>query len=353
MIQCHALSLLRPELRQGGPLFNALVWLDGLVAPSFIFSAGFSLALVQVRTAATGPRLWRVLKTLRRLGEVIGVGLLGVWMFFPVRAEPKWLLRVDILQCIGYSLLVALPLTAAFARRPRVLQWVALALAAAAFGIAPFAESASGLLGNLINSHTEVKSMFPLLPWAGYVYLGASAGAIAATGNVGRLVRWIVAIGLTGLVVWKLGPWLLHVYPPHEYWVTNPANHAERWLVVCCLVLVLLALELRVPGTWRESAPVRFVQVFGMSSLAAYFLHEMLLYYRIFGFSFYAVWGDRCGWVKYAGLASLLIASAFVLTWTTDKVYRRMGVLYDQAVAALRMRWKGGAAQPAASTSQP
>ena len=36
MIQTHALSLLRPELRSG-PLWMRLQWIDGLVAPAFIF----------------------------------------------------------------------------------------------------------------------------------------------------------------------------------------------------------------------------------------------------------------------------------------------------------------------------
>ena len=71
MIQCHAMVLLLPALKED-PLFHWLVRLDGLVAPSFVFSAGFSLALVQVRGASGGARGVRVRKTLRRLGEEIG-----------------------------------------------------------------------------------------------------------------------------------------------------------------------------------------------------------------------------------------------------------------------------------------
>jgi len=40
MIQTHALGLLRPDLRLGAG-FDALQWLDGLVAPAFILAAGF------------------------------------------------------------------------------------------------------------------------------------------------------------------------------------------------------------------------------------------------------------------------------------------------------------------------
>src|SRR5207249_1838501 len=83
------------------------------------------------------------------------------------------------------------------------------------------------------------------------------------------------------------------------------------------LALALLAVEQGVPGNWRSSAPVRFVEVFGMSSLAGYFFHEMLLFFRIFGFSFESRWGKACSWPQYAALTALLAACTFALTWLT------------------------------------
>ena len=101
----------------------------------------------------------------------------------------------------------------------------------------------------------------------------------------------------------------------------NPANSARRWTQVCLLALALLAVEQGVSGNWRSSAPVRFVEVFGMSSLAGYFFHEMLLFFRIFGFSFESRWGKACSWPQYAALTALLAACTFALTWLTDRVY--------------------------------
>ncbi len=319
MIQTHALSLLRPELRTG-PLWMRLQWIDGLVAPAFIFSAGFSLALVQVRGASAGARWPRMRKTLRRLGEVLLVATLVNWMWFPLLREPRWIFRIDILHCIGLSLLIALPILAALAPRPLVLRWVALGLAAIAFGASPLAERVHGPLAALANGSTG--SVFPLLPWAGYVYLGASAGATAAAGDARALARWIAGLLAAGVALWLLTPQLTAIYPPHEFWVTNPANHARRWTQVCALVLALMAAE-RSQARWHTSAPVRFIEVFGTSSLAGYFFHQMLLYKQIGGFSFDAVWGKRCDWTQYALLTALLIACTFVLTWATDRIYRR------------------------------
>ncbi len=326
MIQCHAMALLYPALRGPEP-YPTLVWIDGLVAPSFILAAGFSLALVQVRAAmsadaAPGARARRFKKTLRRVGEVLAVGALMQWMWFPLLHEPKWLLRIDILPCIGLSLLIALPIFSLLASRPRALQWTALALAALVFGVAPYFENAPPLLAHFVSHKSG--SMFPLLPWAGYVYLGAAIGAATARGGVRAAALWMSILGAVGIAIWLLTPQFQAMYPPHEFWITNPANHARRLVQVCGGTLVLLALEHLVRGAWQRTVPVRLIEIFGTSSLAGYFYHESLLYYRIGGVSFHALWGDHSTWARYCALTALLIAMTLVLAWATDKVYRRV-----------------------------
>jgi uncharacterized membrane protein len=83
MIQCHALVLLRPELRQSHTT-KLLLKLDGLVAPAFLFSAGFALAMLLVRSAAGGRRGDRFGRNLKRALQVLGVATLVNWMWFPL-----------------------------------------------------------------------------------------------------------------------------------------------------------------------------------------------------------------------------------------------------------------------------
>ena len=335
MIQTHSLVLLQPTLRSGD-LFGTLQWIDGLVAPSFIFAAGFAMALTQVRAAlgskpplpdaagsAPGPleaRRRRFRRTLRRIGEVLFVATLTNWAWFPIFREPHWLIRIDILHCIGLSLLIALPVLSLLAPHPRLLRWSALGLAAIAFGIAPLFEQVPPPWGNFVSFRSG--SLFPLLPWSGYVYLGAAVGAACAVGGARGAARWLLGLTAAGIALWMATPNISVLYPPHEFWVTDPTNHARRWTQVCLIALVLLAVE-RIQGTWSRSLPVRFVEVFGTSSLAGYFIHEMLLYYRLAGFSFERVWGNACGWPLYCAVLVLLIACTFALTWLTDRIYRR------------------------------
>ena len=113
--------------------------------------------------------------------------------------------------------------------------------------------------------------------------------------------------------MWLLQPVWLAIYPPHAFWVTDPANSAQRCVVVMVVLLALSTVEARAPASFRASAPVRFVELFGTSSLAAYFWHEMLLYYQVRGISLAGVAGGKCGWLGYALLTAAVIATTAVL----------------------------------------
>lgn len=318
MIQTHALSLLQPGLRRG-PGFARLQFVDGLVAPSFILAAGFSLALVQVRGARIGGRGRRALKSLRRIGEVLAVACAMTWIWFPVFREPKWLLRIDILSCIGLSLLAALPLFAGLAHRPRALAAASLALALAVFLAAP----AAGRIRSLPLAHftgTSSGSVFPLFPWSGYVFLGGALGALCALGSPRAIAGSIGFLSATGAGLYAAARWLLAAYPAGGYYLC--VNHAERWVLVLAFALVLSGLENGLRGRWQASAPMRFIEVFGTSSLAAYFGHEVMLYWPvILGFSFHARFGDRLSWPAYAGMTLLLVGLTFVFSGAVGKVY--------------------------------
>jgi len=178
-----------------------------------------------------------------------------------------------------------------------------------------------------LNGHAD--AVFPLLPWAGYVYLGAAIGAAAAEKGARGAATWFLLVAGAGVAVWAMTPWFAAAYPPHQFWVTNPANAARRWTQVCVLALVLLGVEALTAGR-RTALPVRFVEVFGASSLAGYFFHEMLLFKRVFGFSFEARWGKSADWPQYWALVLLLAGCTFALTVATDRLYRAA----DQRLAA-------------------
>ncbi len=321
MIQCHALFLLTPELR-AGIWAKRLLKIDSLVAPAFIFSAGFATALLMVRSAASGTLRQRIPRNLRRIGEVLAVATLVNWAWFPLLREPKWLLRMDILQCVGVCLLIVLPVAAALASRPPALLAVSFLLALAVFAVAPLGEQVTGPWATLTNKSDFAP--FPLLPWLGFAWLGAFAGTVAGAWGRAGLARALVLLTGLGIVGTLAADFLFRLYPPHRFFVSNPADSAARFAWVCAVLLGLLWLEGRLPMDAPPSRLRRFIEVFGTSSLSAYFFHEMLLFYRIGGvFSFTRFWGDRSGWARYWLLLAVLIGLTFVLCIAVDWLLAR------------------------------
>jgi uncharacterized membrane protein len=346
MIQTHSLVLLQPALSKDA-LFSWLVRIDGLVAPSFIFSAGFALALVQVRTARTAAtrsltegtamRRAQAVKTLKRIGEVLLVASLVNTVWFPTWREPKWLLRIDILHCIGLSLLLVLPLLVGLSTRPGVLRWVMLGLAGLVFGLSPLAEQTEGLwaifatrkVGLIDATHGTT---FPLFPWSGYVLLGASFGATVGMlqgrpsdgtlrgtlATEAPLWRWWGLLWGLGAALWATEGFWRAAYPPHDFWANNPANAAQRWTLVLSLVALFRLIEVtRPPSTSSKLA--QLVGTFGASSLSAYVFHEMLLYQRHVGV-FTKLFRERCDWVTYWPVLLALIAATWACVRAWDRV---------------------------------
>ncbi len=320
MIQTHALVLLKPE-HQADVLFHALIRIDGLVAPSFIFCAGFALALVQCRLRQ--PR-----KSLKRIGEVLLVASTVNVIWFPIiwGLKPQYLLRLDILQCIGLSLLLALPLLVALASRPLLLRWVCLMTALVIFIVAPLFETVPGILGLFVNPQlgfldAETGSVFPLLPWAGYVFLGASTGATIAGMKAEKdLWLWLGLLGGIGAILWWHQNALNLAYPPHTFWVTNPANAAQRWVVVVGLIAALRLAEIKYKIISQAKAAT-ILTAFSTASLSAYVFHEMLLFQRYVGVFRFA--RGRCDWPMYFVLLGALIAATWVCVQAWSTIERR------------------------------
>jgi hypothetical protein len=73
--------------------------------------------------------------------------------------------RLDILHCVGLSLLLLLPVAAGLAGRPRVLRGVVLCLARITFFLTPLGEAGYSTSPSDINKYTG--AAFPLLPRIG------------------------------------------------------------------------------------------------------------------------------------------------------------------------------------------
>ncbi len=228
MIEVHCVNV---WLHQGW-IPDWLNYVNGLVAPSFIMCAGYSLALSTFRPDGT---LRPFLPTAKRLGFILlcayllhAPGLtLAEWTVLSTPQKFRELFKIDVLQCIVFSLLLLQGL-ARLIRKPRLYGAVVLLLALAAALVAPrlwapgVAEGWWLPFRGLVNGNTDrgVTALFPLFPWIAFAAFGSSLGVlyremrVQATGTGARWseARWLAFLAVAGGLLLLWGTWQVRLW---------------------------------------------------------------------------------------------------------------------------------------------
>ena len=338
MIEVHCVNVWLAQ----GLVPGWLQFLNGLVAPSFIMAAGCSLALSTFRPDGS---LRPFAPTARRLGFILvcayllhGLGLnLADWTLLATPQKYREIFKIDVLQCIVFSLL-ALQGLARLLRRPMVFAAAALAAALAVALAAPglwrpgVADGWWLPVRGLVNGNTDrgVTALFPLVPWFAFAAFGAVLGvlyrqvrmlpALPRTGE-GPAARWSEARWLAGLAVlgvlltaWgsRYAPtWLADGGWPVQELArlhnTTLPSIAQRLGVVCLAGSVLGWVE----AVRRPWPGPNLVKAASMESLLVYMLHLELIFGLLLARPVRAWTGwqwHSLGWAGTLGLTAALIA---------------------------------------------
>lgn len=175
MLQGHTVAaLLAPAYRSSS---GYVLWsrARGLTSVCFLFAAGMAFYLTSVRAFAGGRAAGTSHKRVRRALFLIA---LGYAMHAPGLASSarEWM-QVDVLQCIGVTLLM---LEATLVASSTHARW--LLLVAVAWGVTLFAAALPWRLPDTPLAAyfgTQVGSQFPLLPWSSHAFAGVLCGALA------------------------------------------------------------------------------------------------------------------------------------------------------------------------------
>jgi uncharacterized membrane protein len=304
MIQTHVFNAtFIPRLTESG-FFQALRFIDGLVAPSFLFASGMAYAVTTRRKIndylSFGAPLYRQFARLLII-MLIGYGLhIPKFNYYHLRYEAgtlAWQMfwQVDVLQCIAVSLLF-LQIMLLVLRSERRLYMTTIGVTIfvvfatpVAWGIDFWTVFPIPVASYLNGLHY---SLFPVFPWSGFLFAGAlcgyyylkardAGGADGATGSIGRMMRntsWtaLVIIALSFL----LDPLLAMIYPNYSYWL-GPAFYMLRLGLVLLLCAAMYLYERRRGVSARSS-----VSLIGRESLLVYTVHLMIVYGRYGYFTF-------------------------------------------------------------------
>ena len=280
MIATHGLyGWVRPE-DQAHPFFQWMRLIGGFPGAVFLFISGMVLALAAEGMHRRGERPRAVLRAgITRGLEILGYAFLfRLWMYASGEfASPRDLLRVDILNSIGASLLMVGAAALPWPRRAaRIAASIAVALAIA--GLTPLTWDSAlarrlpvGLAGYI--DGRQPGSFFPPFPWAGFTALGAAAGILLASWR-GREARLFGGMAVLGAALIPLGLWADRVSPPvyprYDFWHTSPSYFAVKAGIVLLTMAAAYLLD-RLPG----QGPVRQL---GRTSLLVYWVHLEIIY---------------------------------------------------------------------------
>lgn len=284
MIQAHAIDAwLLPQAR-AGHLYRWSQFLAGAPAPLFLFLAGLSMVLVVSRMAEKGATQAAVAReALRRGAQVVGYAVAFRLLTFATSGfrDVRNLLRADVLNCIGLSMLVCAVFV--FALRgwsARLISAVLVTLTCCL--LAPlawdsFPAHALPLPLYVYVSGRPPLAFFPLFPWTGYCSAGVACGLIVVRGMARKQEgRTLTLLSFVGAALLTLG-WLLElcprVYPHEDFWHTSPSFFWMRTGVVLLLLGLAYAWHLLPISHWPSA-----LRQMGRTSLLIYWVHVEIAY---------------------------------------------------------------------------
>jgi uncharacterized membrane protein len=333
MIEVHVFNQFILPATKNTTWYHALNYINGWVAPSFIFISGFVFLLASSKKLEQyrqyGTAFWK------QLGRIALIWLTGYMLHLPFfslhrtlteTTELGWLksYQVDVLHCIAFGLLLLFLLRLAI-RSASTYRTVLLALGLSVVAVTPFLWTTdfvpilSAPLAAYVNGLHY--SLFPLFPWIGFMLFGGymASGYIDAR-EAGKEREYILHAALVASFLFAFGI-VLHAapLPPLPAYLTmeiraNPFFFFERLGIVMLLLAVCWWY-----ADWRKTER-SFVLDAGKESFLVYTAHLMAIYGQFWNDHSLAfrlgktagVWECAAGTVV---LALCMIAAAKLWSW--------------------------------------
>ncbi len=289
MIEVHVVNaLMQPHFREA-EWFSVLNYINGLVAPSFLFVAGFIFVITSERKLDEFRSFGRVFW--KQLGRIALIWIIGYGLHLPFfsytrtiteTTEEGWLkfYQADILHCIAVGLFV-LFFCRIFIKRDVVLGGWLGSVGIAAVLIAPFfwdidfVQSFRAPVAAYLNG--QHYSQFPMFPWLGFMLLGAVlAMNYQQARGAQRESEWIKSSLKWGSLM-AVGGFLLRQLPVTISFLSsnvraNPLFFAER------LGIVMTFLSACWYHAERRKTEQSFVLDVSRESLLVYTAHLLIVY---------------------------------------------------------------------------
>jgi uncharacterized membrane protein len=292
MIEGHVTNATVLHAMRPTKAFHYLNLFNGMIAPSFIFIAGFALSLIFEKR---WEEIMHVRKPfwmqVRRFLFVLGVGYwlhLTTWSFLALmrfnESQLLYMLRADVLQLIALSLLFTLFL-AVILRNRKALMALLFFLALINVFVTPFLYDIDPkvYLPAFPAAYINVRhsALFPLFPWAAYSFLGTVIGWIylqaRKTGREKTFFNMALILG----AVMLLGGFALFYVPWQYHTYADPSRSSPRHFMLK-MGFIFLSLSALWFYEQRKKPKGSWLNIVGQESLFVYGLHLMIVYGCVF-----------------------------------------------------------------------
>lgn len=333
MLQGHTFhSFTRTDLREQGPYMLSQL-IGGLPPAMFLFLTGITYAFLmdsQDRKAVT-PRQ-KVLSALKRSRYLFIIAFLfrlQLYIFGYPTSPASELLRVDILNCMGMSMLLLAPVSL-FTTGERIRFCTVLGLLITALSPVVSLMNTSGIPAFISNYFVPTYAGFSFFPWGAFLAFGLVSGSVIRIIKpelLGQAMLWVLGIGITIVFAAReLSNMPYSFYPKVDFWLDSPG----LTIIKLGVVLIILAVSYLWISYSRLERWSLFRQL-GTTSLIVYWVHIELVYGRWFG-----LWKEKLS-VPYVVLYTLVLIALMT------------------GLSLLQTRWKllmGTLRQPAAVPSR-
>lgn len=292
MIETHLYGYWTSPAAQATALFRDTRWWGGFPFRMFLLLAGVSMGIKFEAQIGRGvERGVMVRGGVRRGFEVLVLAYLFRLQEYLLSFFWDWrdLFRVDILNCLGASMMLAALIAAP--RRGRAQYAITLVVAAALVAVGPTIGPGQHLptwlprhLAAYIAGHDKMAA-FPLIPPLAWTLVGVAIGHWLARQNRDpqRLTRAFILCGVIGAAM-VAGVKLVRFIDP--YIVRYPSEVAQQMGVGTFFYRLgsIGMMALLAQAVTRLWPPPRFsvMRVFGQTSLLVYWVHVELVYGLLF-----------------------------------------------------------------------
>ncbi|HEY6509175.1 MAG TPA: heparan-alpha-glucosaminide N-acetyltransferase domain-containing protein [Vicinamibacterales bacterium] len=284
MIEAHTYDAWTRVGDRSGLPYRTAIALGGFAAPAFLFLAGMALALAAAARLRRGMTPGDVARLARRRGwQVFGLAFLFRLQSLLISGGrfPQALLKVDILNILGLSMVLAAMLWARGGSKAARAAWLGgvaavIVLVAPALRGAVWLEPLPDWLEMYVRSFPG-RTSFSLFPWPAFLLAGVMAGGwLADAADAGAERRVVARLGWVGVGMVAVGGAM--ALATKGGWEASFTTAPHFFLVR--LGVLLMAVPAARAWAWAWPTAWSPVREFGVASLFVYWVHVEMAYGR-------------------------------------------------------------------------